>query len=277
MLVIISKIRPGACAFLLLFVVSCVPETRQDNNITDNPVNGENNAGKPVLSPEGSPETGRPGIDMDVSQNDEYTAGQTAYETANTEGEIALPDSMEEDDITRKLPMYNEEVTVAGKTDENLLRNRGPAAVKEQNIYYDHTSESYDLLQKANESMAGFPVNRVGEVDWVKAISRGLINPRSSITGQEPGKTRNDVIILENTKEMPNVRFPHSTHSYWLDCSNCHDRIFIPRIGSNQMDMNKIFRGQFCGVCHNKVAFTTYMCETCHSGKKHSAVENNTR
>lgn len=30
--------------------------------------------------------------------------------------------------------------------------------------------------------------------------------------------------------------------------------------------MNDIFRGRYCGMCHDRVAFVTYFsCERCHS------------
>jgi c(7)-type cytochrome triheme protein len=73
-------------------------------------------------------------------------------------------------------------------------------------------------------------------------------------------------IIMKNTAQMPFVKFPHEAHTMWLECSNCHDAIFAPKAGANAIDMTKIFRGEACGVCHTKVAFTAmYACERCHS------------
>ena len=73
-------------------------------------------------------------------------------------------------------------------------------------------------------------------------------------------------IIMKNTAQMPWVKFPHSAHTLWLDCSNCHGAIFEPKTGANPIDMAKIFRGESCGVCHTKVAFTVlFACERCHS------------
>lgn len=72
-------------------------------------------------------------------------------------------------------------------------------------------------------------------------------------------------IIMKNTMQMPWVRFPHKPHTQWLACSNCHPKIFIPREHANPISMTKVLRGQYCGVCHDKVAFSLFMCERCHS------------
>jgi c(7)-type cytochrome triheme protein len=72
-------------------------------------------------------------------------------------------------------------------------------------------------------------------------------------------------IIMTNTAYMPHVRFPHLAHTQWLDCSNCHPKIFVPEKGANPVHMNAIFRGEFCGRCHDKVSFSLFICERCHS------------
>jgi c(7)-type cytochrome triheme protein len=73
-------------------------------------------------------------------------------------------------------------------------------------------------------------------------------------------------VVMKNTKEMPYVRFPHQSHTLWLDCSNCHPVPFVPKSGANPVSMNEIFRGQYCGMCHDRVAFITFFsCDRCHS------------
>jgi c(7)-type cytochrome triheme protein len=65
---------------------------------------------------------------------------------------------------------------------------------------------------------------------------------------------------------MPYVKFPHNSHTEWLACSNCHDKLFIPKAGANPITMEKIFRGEYCGTCHDRIAFITHTsCERCHS------------
>ena len=64
---------------------------------------------------------------------------------------------------------------------------------------------------------------------------------------------------------MPWVRFPHLAHTRWLDCSNCHPAIFLPQKGANKVNMDAIIGGEYCGRCHDKVAFALWTCERCHS------------
>ena len=71
---------------------------------------------------------------------------------------------------------------------------------------------------------------------------------------------------MRNTKGMPYVRFPHKTHIEWLACSNCHPAIFAQKAGTAKIRMEDIFRGRFCGKCHDRVAFITHRaCFRCHS------------
>ncbi|MEW6324756.1 MAG: c(7)-type cytochrome triheme domain-containing protein [Nitrospirota bacterium] len=67
---------------------------------------------------------------------------------------------------------------------------------------------------------------------------------------------------------MPPVVFPHWIHRIEFKCKVCHPAIFEMRSGSNDIDMNKIINGQFCGKCHNgTVAWKPVQCARCHSGQ----------
>lgn len=132
--------------------------------------------------------------------------------------------------------------------------------------FYDPANPDLPKLQQAEEARAGLPLDKRGAVDWMAALRSGAINPRADLKGEKPPQVLDLDIILKNTKEMPYVKFPHNSHTQWLDCSNCHDKIFLPKAGANPISMDKIFRGQYCGACHGRVAFITYFsCERCHS------------
>ncbi len=150
-----------------------------------------------------------------------------------------------------------------------------PAAATEQgaadagqdsNKFYDPLGPNFGNLQKIDEASAGLPLDKRGKIDWMTALRSGAIKPRSDLYGTKGPDVLNLDIILKNTKEMPYVKFPHSSHTEWLTCSNCHDKIFVPKAGANPITMTKIFQGEYCGVCHGRVAFATvYSCERCHS------------
>lgn len=132
--------------------------------------------------------------------------------------------------------------------------------------FYDAGNPDRHVLQKAEDVRRTLPLDKRGAVDWMTALRNGAIAPRADLDGNARPEVLNLDVILKNTKEMPFVRFPHSSHTEWLACSNCHDSLFVPKAGANQITMEKIFRGQFCGTCHDRVAFVTHTsCERCHS------------
>lgn len=131
---------------------------------------------------------------------------------------------------------------------------------------HDPTDEAVQILADPGLAMKDFPRDSEGLVDWVQALEKGYINPRKGLTGKEEMFPVDFDIIFTNTQSMPYVRFPHKQHTEWLTCGNCHPLIFIPQKGGNPITMSAIIQGQFCGVCHGKVAFgPTYNCGRCHS------------
>jgi c(7)-type cytochrome triheme protein len=141
----------------------------------------------------------------------------------------------------------------------------GTGQQAEQHRLYDASSAAYGLLQQADDALTEFPVDRIGAIDWMRALRDGLIAPRVNVRGVGKMDILDQDVIMENTREMPYVQFPHQSHTQWLACNNCHDGIFIAEKGANPMTMNDIFLGKYCGVCHDKVAFSTYACERCHN------------
>ena len=136
---------------------------------------------------------------------------------------------------------------------------------------HDPQNPAFGLLQEPSEALANLPVDSGGKVDWVRTLSDGHIMPRNGINPGEKMKEVDLDITMKNTASMPHVLFSHKVHTQWLTCSNCHSRIFLPQMGGNFITMAKIMDGQYCGVCHGKVAFTTLDCERCHSVPNESA------
>lgn len=135
---------------------------------------------------------------------------------------------------------------------------------------HDPDNEGTYLLQSPREGMAGFANSISGNrVDWVKTLSDGTIAPRYDRIDPNKRPFVMDLNIVREVKgSMPDVVYPHKQHTEWLDCSNCHPDIFIPKKGANQISMAAILLGQKCGVCHGKVAFPVTECKRCHSSKK---------
>jgi c(7)-type cytochrome triheme protein len=130
---------------------------------------------------------------------------------------------------------------------------------------HDTKNSAIKALQDPSEALASFPYDRRGGIDWVKALDLGVIDPRANLKGDNQIVTMDLDIVFKDTGNMPWVRFPHIAHTEWLDCSNCHPKIFIPQKGANNPSMDGILAGEHCGRCHDKVAFALWICERCHS------------
>ncbi|VAX08551.1 hypothetical protein MNBD_GAMMA25-816 [hydrothermal vent metagenome] len=131
---------------------------------------------------------------------------------------------------------------------------------------HDPEGPAMGVLQEPSEALSKLPADTSGNmVNWVKALEDGVINPRTNILPETKIRIRNNDLFLENTGEMPVVRFPHRAHTLWLDCKNCHEKYFISKEGANPITMMKILQGNYCGRCHGAVAFPLTECNRCHS------------
>lgn len=133
--------------------------------------------------------------------------------------------------------------------------------------------DAYGLIDPTPDavSLQYLPKDNYGFVDWTKAVKEGIVAPRGYIynEGEEDKETLDtDILIKSKMKFMPDVIFPHEAHTYWLKCSVCHPKIFAMKAGETPITMVGIWNGQFCGKCHDKVAFPTRNCFKCHSVKR---------
>lgn len=77
-------------------------------------------------------------------------------------------------------------------------------------------------------------------------------------------------VILNKRAESEGVRpvlFPHWFHRIRFRCVVCHGELgFEMRAGANQVTMDEITQGKFCGACHDgETAWGTEHCDLCHS------------
>ncbi|MBL8305681.1 MAG: cytochrome C, partial [Rubrivivax sp.] len=138
---------------------------------------------------------------------------------------------------------------------------------------HDPANDMTLQLQPPSVAFAKLPRSSAGNhVDWVKSLASKAIEPRWDRSDPAAAAIVMDLNIVREVKgSMPDVVYPHKQHTEWLDCSNCHPKIFIPQKGANQISMASILLGQKCGVCHGKVAFPVSECRLCHSRKKAAA------
>lgn len=122
------------------------------------------------------------------------------------------------------------------------------------------------------EMFKRLPKDDDGNVDWMAALKDKIINPASSYDPQDmkrpPRAMDLDVDISTSGKPDRLVVFPHSVHTQWLVCDNCHPAIFEQEAGSAKITMAAINDGKFCGVCHDAVAVAQPSgCLGCHKVK----------
>jgi len=131
---------------------------------------------------------------------------------------------------------------------------------------HDPKNPAIKLLQQPADALSALPPDTAGNmVNWVKAIESGAIDPRTNILPETQVRVRDDAIIVAKYGSMPAVKFPHRAHTLWLDCANCHDKLFKAQAGANRFSMTAILNGEQCGVCHGAVSFPLTECNRCHS------------
>jgi len=177
---------------------------------------------------------------------------------------ICAPEPTQKLSFLRAAPQVetSEETAPSARSAPDIAARR----LREESDFYDPENPDLRYLQRYDEAVAKLPLDENGFPDWMRALRESNIQPR---TGLEPNASMNILkldVIMKNTKEMPFVSFPHYAHTLWLDCSNCHPVPFEPTAGSAQITMTDIFRGKYCGMCHDRVAFITFFsCPRCHS------------
>lgn len=79
-----------------------------------------------------------------------------------------------------------------------------------------------------------------------------------------------DIVFKRKTPgsdDVPVAIFPHYLHRMQFKCYVCHDDLFQMKAGADDITMDAIQDGKFCGACHDgKTAFqsTFEACPRCH-------------
>lgn len=131
----------------------------------------------------------------------------------------------------------------------------------------DTTRPEIERLTDPDSVRARLPRDHAGNIDWVRAVRDSIIRPRSTLPGQiavsEGGFQFAYDFWFPGPDTTFDARFPHSVHTEWLACEQCHPRIFPYR--NTPVKMADVFQGKYCGECHGRVAYPVLTgCERCH-------------
>lgn len=142
----------------------------------------------------------------------------------------------------------------------------------EKDDIHDPQNPALKVMQQPAAALRILPPDTAGnQVSWVKALRDGYIKPRTNLYETTEVRILDSNILMKRTAEMPYVLFPHRPHTEWLDCSNCHEKLFKSQAGATPVNMFAILQGEYCGRCHGAVSFPLTECARCHSVPQKSA------
>jgi c(7)-type cytochrome triheme protein len=129
----------------------------------------------------------------------------------------------------------------------------------------DQPRPEIDSIDDWERVLEMLPKDYKKKADWSAALEQGIVRPR---TGADPSTQFASIFqwdfIIEAEKPKNEAYFPHSAHTKWLGCKNCHMSIYPYK--RNPATMKEMKAGASCGTCHGKdnVAFSLKQCKRCH-------------
>lgn len=165
-----------------------------------------------------------------------------------------LAERRQQDEARREatLALLDEQQTDPKSLFPGVLNDNQPQPPIEDTLIWE---EALELLPKDYKKKA----------DWSAAIEQGIVRPRS---GADPMSQYATIFqwdfIIAAKKPKNEAYFPHSAHTQWLGCKNCHMTIYPYK--RNPATMKEMRKGASCGTCHGKdnVAFSLKQCKRCH-------------
>ena len=125
------------------------------------------------------------------------------------------------------------------------------------------------LLKTVPHDAAGYP-------DMVAAFKEKKIDPlpgpeQDHVVPKAKKVDEEEITLIPEGKTK--CSFSHEIHTTLVTCKSCHPGVFKMKTGE-EMSMDAMGDGKFCGFCHGKVAFPiTGECVRCHPAMKKKAAK----
>lgn len=131
-----------------------------------------------------------------------------------------------------------------------------------------HMTDTTPLDNRFDRFASRLPPAHYGNgIDWSAALAGGSVAPLQTLTqgAMNTSKALEKPLDMGTGAPRSYVAFSHQQHLTEMDCSICHPDIFnIKKKGTRNFSMEVNIYGQFCGVCHMRVAFPMNDCRRCH-------------
>ena len=105
-----------------------------------------------------------------------------------------------------------------------------------------------ESIMEWDQAKKMLPKDYKKNIDWSSALERGLIRPR---VGTETSSLWATAFkwdfIIKGEEPDDDAYFPHSAHTMWLGCKNCHNPDLYP-YKRNPTTMKEMKRGASCGA-----------------------------
>lgn len=89
-----------------------------------------------------------------------------------------------------------------------------------------------------------------GDIFFTRAKADSQTGAAGTSAHDGPGLDAAPVSQPEQTDNVPPATFPHWFHRVRVRCAACHSEIFEMKAGANNITMDAIRAGKFCGRCH---------------------------
>ena len=104
-----------------------------------------------------------------------------------------------------------------------------------------------------------------------RTVAAGLVAAAVIGVGTAESTDYGDIVMDRKSTHagVPAVVFPHWVHRAQFGCYACHPSVFELEKGANDITMDAMRDGEFCGHCHQgRIAFAIGFetCRNCHSG-----------